>query len=66
MHGSPINMVIDSGIAVEILDTEDFKQLKEKPVLQPTKCKNLSLPVTSASQHSRGIFWYRYVMWKFK
>ena len=39
INGSSIDMFIDSGTTVDILDEGDFKQLKEKPVLRPTKVK---------------------------
>ena len=39
INGSPIDMFLDSGTTVDILDEGDFKQLKEKPVLRPTKVK---------------------------
>ena len=39
INGSPIDMFIDSGTTVDILDEDDFKQLKEKPVLRQTKVR---------------------------
>ena len=39
INGSPIDMFIDSGTTVEILDEDDFKQLKEKPVLRQIKVR---------------------------
>ena len=39
INGSPIDMFIDSGTTVDILDEGDFKQLKEKPALRPTMVK---------------------------
>ena len=36
INGSRIDMFIDSGTTVDILDEDDFKKLKEKPVLRPT------------------------------
>ena len=39
INGSPTDMFIDSETTVDILDEDDFKQLKEKPVLRQTKVR---------------------------